>query len=191
MLPSRHPRGSVALDLALAGLEEKYAGLVALRRDREAAEAAGKVAFDESTGGARVAAFRTLAARFPGALRQLDSFDAEALEGRRAAVATVRAIDGELPRWMAITLDYHALVREALAVKAWLGGREVVDEDLVRVRAWLAGREERVTEVAALDRAWLDTIANPAGGKVQAGVWQRLEAAYGLSRDEILAAIFG
>lgn len=192
MWPSRHPVGSAALDRALAGLEEKYAGLVALRREREAAEAAGRSAFEPETGGARVAAFRALAARFPGALRQLDAFDAEALEARRAAVATARAAGGAgMARWIAITLDYHAVVRETLAVKAWLGGRDDIDDaTLVAVREWLAPREERVSEVAELDRDWLDAIATPEGGKVQTSVWRRLEAAYAITREEILAAIF-
>src|SRR5262249_32026165 len=64
---------------ALAALAAKYRTLAALRAEREAAGAPIK---DPS----RRDAFRAVAARHPGALRELDTLDAAALAARAAAV---------------------------------------------------------------------------------------------------------
>ena len=191
MLPSALAPGSPALDEALAALEEKYAGLRALRADREAAEREGRVAFAPDAGPVRIAAFRAIATRFPGALRQLDVFDAAALEARRVGVAAARVDGGPLPMWVAITLDYHALVREALAVKRWLGGDEAIGPARVdALRRWLGPRPERMTPLDAIDAAWVAEHARPPGGKLQALVWRRLEVEHGLSRAAVEALVF-
>src|SRR5262247_3095372 len=79
-------------DLAqrLAALADKYRTLAQLRARREQREAQGWTRFSEGEGRERGAAFRRVAARFPGALRELHASPSAVL------AAKARAVEAEL-----------------------------------------------------------------------------------------------
>lgn len=90
----------------LGGLARKYGALAELRARRD--EGGAPATRDE---------LRSLAAEFPGCLRELDTLGADELAHR--AVATAAAAAGAVREpWMAWIAAYHALMRDALAARA-------------------------------------------------------------------------
>jgi hypothetical protein len=90
----------------LGGLARKYGALAELRARR-----------DEGGAPATRGELRSLAAEFPGCLRELDTLGADELAHR--AVATAAAAAGAVREpWMAWIAAYHALMRDALAARA-------------------------------------------------------------------------
>jgi hypothetical protein len=184
----------------LEDLAWKFRTLVALRRRREELEELGRAGFSEEEGQERRDTFRVLAGRFPGALRELDTCGAEVLSRRllaieaelyRAKTSPNGAFDP--PRWMSVVRDFHAHLREALAVKRWLAERigkdgvitaEVVDE----LHAWHATRDSGSDRPLTL--AELGRHHHPPGGRVLSLVWETLVATYGEPREALEAMVF-
>jgi hypothetical protein len=90
----------------LAALARKYEALVALRARRDGGGAAATR--DE---------LRTLAAEFPGCLRELDTLGSEELARRATAVAGAAA-GGVREPWMDWIAAYHTAMTDALAARA-------------------------------------------------------------------------
>src|SRR5436190_24087456 len=90
----------------LDGLARKYRALVALRARRDAGGAP-----------ATRAELRTLAAEFPGRLRELDTLGRDEL-ARRATAAVAAAAAGTREPWMEWIAAHPALMRRALAARA-------------------------------------------------------------------------
>jgi hypothetical protein len=95
----------------LDGLARKYRTLVALRARRDGGGAP-----------ATRAELRTLAAEFPGCLRELDTLGRDEL-ARRATAAAAAAADGPREPWMDWIAAYHALMARALSARARGAGR--------------------------------------------------------------------
>lgn len=94
------------LDAAtLRALADKYATLAAMRRSEEAGEPPRENAF-----------YQRLAARFPGALKELDRLRLDEIERRAIALAEA-ASGGDQADWMVAVAAYHARLRELLAAK--------------------------------------------------------------------------
>ena len=145
----------VSLD-ELAALAGKYRELAALRARRERGD---PLAPEERA--ARRAAFRDLAERFPGALRELDATPAAALAAKAAAVEEelVRVGRGEAPgRWVLVVLDFHRTLRGLLAAKRQRPWRAPGGRLMNLVWATLEGRHQ-------LGRPELETLmfGTPAG----------------------------
>lgn len=122
-----------------------------------------------------------LAARWPGALRELDDLPREVVASRLAELDARLADGGPAPSWAAAQVAFHALARGALAAKRWLAGRREVDEATRRAFD-LAFADDDET------RAWaprLAELARPPRGRVLALVWSVL--AERLGRDESAA----
>jgi hypothetical protein len=89
-----------------------------LARWRRAKDHPGEQDGGEDEGsGAGQAALRVLAQEFPGALRELDLLGLPELERRAASLAAGPARDGQPEPWLPWIVAYHALMREALAIK--------------------------------------------------------------------------
>jgi hypothetical protein len=127
----------------LAALRDKYRRLLVMRRESEAYAARGVFRLTGEAQRERHTRARKIAARFPGALRELDALDAEGLAARLAEVEAELGEAREHPgrvrprrRWIRLVLDYHAEVRAALAAKrarlARLGVMERVWKRLAR-----------------------------------------------------------
>lgn len=168
--PRRAPLSPRELD----ALEEKYAEISRLRRTPSLERAAVRQ---------RMVA---LAARFPGALRDLDHLTLDAIDARLVEITAARA-GGEAPRWMAAQLAYHRALRGALAVKRWLAAREPERVDDATRDALL--RDATLDEDA---RAWADRlaeIASPPSGRLAPLAIARVAAELGATEGEIRALV--
>jgi len=191
-----------SLEDGLAKLAGKYRALELLRRRREEAEAEGLLEFPASEAAARAAECKKLAADFPGSLRELDSTPASVLALKATVVEReleeIRKHPGRRSPsryWIAVVLEYHALMSEALAAKKWLAdnvakGGKITAKVARSYKSWrkelVAGplREEN-------ERNFLMHVQHPPGGRLQMLVWRRLEERHGLSRRSLQQAVFG
>ncbi|MSP63636.1 MAG: hypothetical protein EXR72_25485 [Myxococcales bacterium] len=174
-------RAAQALIGRIADLVEKYRMLEALRRG-----APGRTI-------ERRDAIRAVAARFPAAMREWDEAPLEEIVRRREEVegtlaALLADLDGGAGRamlaaperaWIRFAAEVHERLRAALRVKRWLAGRPLTDE--------LAGDAERAF---AIDRARLDAIATPEGGRIAEAVYREVAALHGVAVAELKAALF-
>ncbi len=100
----------------LVALQEKYRLLTALHGDREKAQGVGLDSFDGTDRAARRAAMRSLAEKFPGALRELDDSTtadlSDSIDGDRGALN-----GGPHESWVEAMALFHEVLREALAIR--------------------------------------------------------------------------
>lgn len=129
---------------ALQGLRQKYAEMLRLR-DLDAAGGAPDPR----------AAMRALAARFPGALREIDELPRELLAERLEAVERALGDPSHLEDWMIAIARYHARLRLALRVRR-----------VIPARTLEAARALDDPEVDALDDASLAAIVRPPDGRL-------------------------
>ncbi|MBI3449109.1 MAG: hypothetical protein HY049_09360 [Acidobacteria bacterium] len=186
---------------ALGRLVVKYRTLAELREARERAEADGHREFGGPEIDRRTLEFRRIAKEFPGSLRELDGSGARRLRAKESAVREVversRSTSGSPApaAWMSVVLDYHRLLRESLAIKAWLASRVPRGESVgaATVEEYLEDRRARRLEpMSLLDAAaWLESHRRPPGGRLHNLVFRALEEAHGLTRHAIERAIFG
>jgi hypothetical protein len=187
----------------LEALAEKYRELVRLRVRREELEGMGRRGFDDHEKAERLEDFRRVAREFPGALRELDATPApvlrrklRAVEDELASFATDPARDAPGRYWVAIVLDYHRLLRDALADKLWLArrlGRAGVlgDTDLEEFLAWRALREDAWPwRTHTPGRGYVDALRRPPKGRIHVLIWRELAAHHDLDPDSIAVAVF-
>jgi hypothetical protein len=164
----------------LVALKDKYAELQRLREE----DARGE------RGDVRVR-LTVLAARFPGALRELDDLPPAMLTRRLDAVSAALIDASRIESWMVATTMFHELARGALAAKRWLSGR-------VDPRAVDAATREAFAS-ASLPfpddaRAWvdhLDRLARPPRGRISEAVFERVGASLGMSALDARELVFG
>jgi hypothetical protein len=132
----------------------------------------------------------TLAARFPGALRELDEAPLDMIRARIEALS--RCIESGAPSepWMNATAEFHRLARGALVAKRWLAGRKKVDASVTEqfLRSLEGAPHEADASAWALD---LDRIASPPRGKLTLLVFERLASRLGLSPGEAHDLVVG
>jgi hypothetical protein len=136
---------------------------------------------------ARMAA---LAARFPGALREIDRIELIELRARIARLEAVLAGECEGESWMAAIALFHELMRGALCAKRWLNGEKRVADSTARAFA---------SELSSLEfpdeaRAWvnrLEGIAAPPRGRITELVYARIAVALGIPLKEARRLVFG
>ncbi len=142
----------------LEALAEKYREMIALRRD------AGLK--DERR-------LRALAARFPGALRELDTRTMDALEARSSEIEAALTGTAACPAWASVQIRFHGWLRVALRAR----GEGVID--LETARAWALGyapRDPGDPPRASLDDAMLSQLVNPPKGRVSLAARAALDA---------------
>jgi hypothetical protein len=131
----------------------------------------------------------TLAAEFPGALRETDALPIHVIEKRIAALQAVEAASEDAAPWMLPMARFHALTRGALCAKKWLRGRKEVDE-LTRADF---EREANAFCYAADARAWradLARIASPPRGRVTDLVLERIARELGVDEEAVRQWLF-
>jgi hypothetical protein len=161
---------------AIADLHAKYAEMRELRR----LDASGATTDPRP----RMVA---LAARFPGALREIDVLPAEEIERRLAALAAATEDAAQVAPWMRAMVRFHALLAGALAAKRWLAGRKDVD---AATRAAFAERFRGSAATLAWEDA-LGALARPPGGRLLGLVLERVAEETRSSPEAVRDAIFG
>jgi len=149
-----------------------------------------RLADEAAPGGDPRREMAALAARFPGALRELDESPLEAIRGRIEELSRCIAGEAQPAPWMRATAMFHRLMRGALAAKRWLGARRTIDPELTR-----AFHDEIGTSPFADDaRAWasdLARVAVPPRGKLTALVFERVAQQMGLTIEEARGFVVG
>lgn len=131
----------------------------------------------------------TLAAQFPGALREIDELPLEEIDARLASLARALEDSAAVEPWMSAVMSFHELTRGALAAKKWLAGRKNVG---AIDRAELARIAASSVEGAAI-LPWLDdlgAIAQPPRGRITDLVFRRLAATLSISEADTRALVF-
>lgn len=131
-----------------------------------------------------------LAARFPGALRELDELELDEIRRRIARIEGVLSGACRPEPWMRAMAAFHALARGALCAKRWLVGRKHVDDAIER------GYVDALQELAFPEdaRAWKDdlrSVASPPRGRLTSLVFARLAQALGITEREARGLVFG
>jgi hypothetical protein len=166
---------------AILDLRSKYAQMLSMRD----AHASGR----EDAASVRVQ-MAELAARFPGALREIDELELHEIGRRIAALDAVAAEAAPQEPWMEAMALFHAMTRGALAVKRWLAGRKRVDAAL-RMRLHAEAASLPFPEDA---RAWADElgrIASPPRGRLTEVVFARLALRIGTTPHAARRLVFG
>ncbi len=130
---------------------------------------------------------RALAARFPGALREIDELPAALIDGRIADLEASIA-GAPLPLWARAAADYHAWMRVALALRRHAGRVR----DRVAALAWIeTSYLPREGEPAARELiAVVEQVLHPPEGRLNRWIFAHLAPRHGLSAAELEAAIF-
>ncbi|HEY8428858.1 MAG TPA: hypothetical protein VIL20_10805 [Sandaracinaceae bacterium] len=161
---------------AIRELREKYTLLRALRLEQLAGEA-----------GDPRPRLRALAARFPGALRELDALPLERIEARIRELDEVLRGERSVPPWARLCAEYHAWMRAALAIRRAAGAAR----DRGRALAWLAFPRSAELEPSSSDlHEVLDEVLRPHGGRLNRWLFERLARRAGLTAAEVERLIF-
>jgi hypothetical protein len=165
---------------ALRELRDKYVEMLSMRIEHGAGDE------DETRARERMA---RLAARFPGALREIDELELDAIRARIVALEAVLAGRAEIEEWMDAVALFHALARGALLAKRWLAGRKRVDAALAS--AYVRGAVELEFSSDAL--RWstaLHRIAKPPRGRLMDLVFARVALDLGITHVRARALVF-
>jgi hypothetical protein len=188
---------------ALERLLWKYRSLAALRLRREEAERGGLREFGRDEVALRTEELRRIAGEFPGSLREVDVSPASILHAKALAIeAEIEALrsdplrDRPLRFWVAVVLDYHATLREALAVKAWLSARLPKGAQVTPVLAaefheWHTRYPHRHGVVAPEGSDFLERHRRPPGGRIHSLIWRALSDRHHAERRVLERAVFG
>ncbi len=172
---------------ALAALSRKYRTLAELRAEREHAVALGHDRFAGAVLAARGRAFRAMASEFPGALRELE-VTATAMLRRKAERVEAASASGHLDPWIPVVWDFHAMLRELLALRRFLRAQPGCSaEAFCAYHAQLADAGALIAFPATAREA----IERPPNGRMLALVWPALAARYGLSEASAREHVFG
>jgi hypothetical protein len=155
-----------SLDRAgLTALREKYVEMLRLRRDASAGGSSDPRA-----------AMRVLAARFPGALRELDELPLDEIEGRVSVLERALRSEEPPPAWAAAFIDFHALWRAALRVRRLCRGRDRDEAIALLRREYVAVAPEPDLDAVLVH---LDAILRPTGGRINGWVHAEVERRHG------------
>jgi hypothetical protein len=131
-----------------------------------------------------------LAARFPGALRELDDLELVEIQRRIESLDAVLGGGGEVELWMNATALFHSLARGALWAKRWLRGRALAAGELeVAYEA-----DAKALEFAREALVWkteLALIARPPGGRLTRLIYARIGRVLDVPEAEVARTIFG
>ena len=130
--------------------------------------------------------FRALAEEMPGALHELDRLSLDALDARRAALREALS-GGPAAPWMIAMIDYHALYRAALFVKARVRRGDALDDDETTLT--LADKASRHAGVD-VGPDFVRSVARPPAGRIGAVVLAETAARAGMEGAEVLRAMF-
>lgn len=159
--------------------------LLAKYRELHRLRALSTAGDDDEVGAVRDRA--SLAARYPGALREIDDLPTEDIEARIDALD--RALAGDVaPDWLEPLAHYHGWMRALLRAKRWLAGAREVDDALRDRFVREAIRENDEPEVARV-AALLGEVASPPRGRLNVIVFREVASALGREPDDVRRAL--
>lgn len=173
MVPARAPSRA-----AIEALLDKYR---VMRRMR--AEDAAGLALDPKP------EMRALAARFPGALREIDEIPFERIEARIGALEAVLRADMEVPSWARYAVDYHAWLRAALRIKRLCVGCATLADALARARTSYAPADDEPS-LDSIGETGIAAIVRPEVGRLNPWVYARVAELHGVTPDDVRLALF-
>jgi hypothetical protein len=168
---------------ALEELRRKYREMLAMRLEDAASQDDGA----RSRARTRMA---RLASRFPGALREIDDLELEAIRDRILRLDATLDGSSVVEPWMEAIALFHALARGALWAKRWLAGRKTVDSAMEREYAIEAAVDGAPDEALEWARD-LDEVACPPRGRLTDLVFERLARALGITHEQARLLVFG
>lgn len=176
----------MAIDRAdLTALREKYEAMLALRLDHDRARS--DPSFVEPDPRPAMAA---LAARFPGALREIDELPLEVIRSRIAELASAARDEAPIARWMIAQESFHRLARGALAAKRWLGKTRATSAASAAAFASAVAEGTMLADALAWATA-LDVVARPPRGRLMNAVFARASTELGIDEPELRILVFG
>lgn len=159
----------------LAALRDKYLEIRRLRAAHDAGQ-------DEPPR----AALRALAARFPGALRELDQLPDLLIEERLQALELALRGQAAAPGWASVQLAYHAWMRFALQVKRGAGAGLDADGS----RAQLETREPFDLPPHRISPLLVREALEPPGGRLNPWVYRRVAGELGIAPEDVPKSLF-
>lgn len=154
-------------------LGEKYREMWAMR-----------VAHAEGSDSDVRARMRALAARFPGALREIDTLPIDVIERR---IAVLEA--GARPAWAQTLVAYHGWMRVVLRIKRE-HGRDAHPSTVIE---WLRAHHRPSPDEPSLEELDVETITallRPPSGRITNWVLERIARARGLTVEAASAQLF-
>jgi hypothetical protein len=168
----------------IAALREKYAEILAMRRQASTPEA------DSRGLAATRARMSALAARFPGALRELDELELAEIQRRIESLEAVLGGAAEVELWMSATALFHSLARGALWAKRWLRGR-ALDVGGLEVTYEADATALEFAGEALVWKTELALVARPPGGRLTRLIYARIGRVLEVPEAEVPRTIFG
>lgn len=160
----------------LRGLLAKYLEIKRLREEDAAGEA-----------GDPKPAMAALAARYPGALRELDRRTMGDLEARVSALTEALAQRRAPVLWMRLWSDYHGFMRVALRLRQQrFRGVEAV---WARLQTHYRPAPDEPS-LGQLADAGIAELLHPPGGRLNAWVYAQVGKRHGLSPERVEALLF-
>jgi hypothetical protein len=130
-----------------------------------------------------------LAARFPGALREIDELPLDAIDRKLSDLALAITDASQVAPWMKATARFHELTRGVLAVKRWLAGKKQID-DAVRAEFETIARELPYAADVVVWQSDLEAIASPPRGKVTDLVFARIARELSIDESDARRLVF-
>ena len=172
-------------------LISKYQVLLELRAERERLESEGVMRLAGSAAEKRQATSRSLARVYPGALKQLDQMSAALMAHRLESLEQCKAEQAnELPRWAAIESAYHAVLKDFLEAKRWLGersGQAGEEPDILSAWEELGLFRGAIWGELQADTHLLERIKQPPQGRLSELAWEVLQQSFRVSADVLKA----
>lgn len=162
----------------ILGLCDKYRALHALRVNKT--ELAPK------------AELAALAARFPGALRELDGLPLAVIERRLASLRAVLAGSAQVERWMTLQIAYHGCMRAVLRLRrALLASAERNFADplaCLERHAYMPAADE--PGASWFSQSVLQHVVSPPRGRLNPWVLAQVARDHAVTAQDVSDALF-
>jgi hypothetical protein len=171
-------------------LHNKYLELKGLREEGETACTERPPNAGPAHGARARADMAALAARFPGALRELDRLPMSEIDARLRMLSAALESGAPLPEWASWQIALHGSLRAALRIRRLARGGGSPAEALARVRAGYTAASDE-PPLACLDAAFVAGVVTPPDGRLTNWAIERVAAGGGVAPSAVEAAVFG
>jgi hypothetical protein len=132
---------------------------------------------------------RALAARFPGALRELDRLTMTQIDERVRLLEESIEQSRTPPAWAPYACAYHGWMRGILKLRSLIGDERDVATALAILRAHYVAADDE-PELSQFDSRSIQEILNPVEGRTNSWVFRRIAEEFGENATQVERAIF-